>query len=148
MPDINVLLLGEPGVGKTTFINSLINYFWYDNLEAAGNSCPIVAAPQTISFMDIHNQTQFLPLHTNNDKTPIKSNTKTREYFITLGEYRLRLIDSPGLDISDDDQDKFKNIFRNLRQLEELHGVCFLLKSTMDEQLVRVLHQTDVVGVG
>lgn len=31
--DINVLLLGESGVGKSTFINSCYNYFKHPTLE-------------------------------------------------------------------------------------------------------------------
>ena len=33
--EINVLILGETGVGKSTWINGLANYIEFDNLEAA-----------------------------------------------------------------------------------------------------------------
>ena len=33
--DINILLMGETGVGKTTFINAFINFLFYDTLDEA-----------------------------------------------------------------------------------------------------------------
>ncbi|CAF3926690.1 unnamed protein product, partial [Rotaria sp. Silwood1] len=43
--DINVLLLGHIGVGKSTFINGLANYLCYDTLEEAVNDQMQVIIP-------------------------------------------------------------------------------------------------------
>ncbi|CAF4273822.1 unnamed protein product, partial [Adineta steineri] len=47
--EINVLLLGETGVGKSTFINAFVNYLIFDSLEQAEQNEPIVLIP--VSFV-------------------------------------------------------------------------------------------------
>ncbi|CAF3338324.1 unnamed protein product, partial [Rotaria sp. Silwood2] len=46
---MNVLLLGESGVGKSTFINAIVNYIKFDKLEQARSGQPIVLMP--VSFL-------------------------------------------------------------------------------------------------
>ncbi|KAJ3655978.1 hypothetical protein Zmor_015085 [Zophobas morio] len=138
MTVFNLLLLGEHGVGKTTFINSLINYFRYDNIDAAFMSTAIMAAPMTISIIDANNREVSLPLNANVDGIyNVKTNTRTKEYLVPLHGHQLRLIDSPGFDMSKNEQNRFKNIFQQLGHLPELHAVCFFLRSS-DLQTVSV----------
>ncbi|CAF4012200.1 unnamed protein product, partial [Rotaria sordida] len=47
--EINVLLMGETGVGKSTFINAFVNYLIFDTLEQAQQNEPIVLIP--VSFL-------------------------------------------------------------------------------------------------
>ena len=46
---INILLLGESGVGKSTFINAFVNYLTFKTLKEAQNGKPVVIIP--VSFL-------------------------------------------------------------------------------------------------
>ncbi|CAF4799604.1 unnamed protein product, partial [Rotaria sp. Silwood2] len=46
---INILLLGETGVGKSTFINAFANYLLFQSFEEAETNEPIVVIP--VSFI-------------------------------------------------------------------------------------------------
>ncbi|KAJ3655993.1 hypothetical protein Zmor_015098 [Zophobas morio] len=130
MTEINLLLLGEHGVGKTTFVNSLINYIHYENIQGAFKNTPIVAAPQRVSVVDRNNEEGYLSLNTNiDDKFKFKIDTRRNEYIVPVDGHRLRLIDSAGFEISKDGQPEL-NTLRLPSHLRELHAVCFFLKSS------------------
>jgi len=46
---INILLLGETGVGKSTFINVLVNYLKFKTFEQAQSNEPVILMP--VSFL-------------------------------------------------------------------------------------------------
>ncbi|KAJ3655975.1 hypothetical protein Zmor_015082 [Zophobas morio] len=138
MTVFNLLLLSERGVGKTTFINSLINYFRYGNIDAAVMCTAIVAAPISFSIIDANNKDVSHSLKANLDGIyNVKTNTRTKEYLVPINGHQLRLIDTPGFVMSKHEQNQFKNIFQQLCHLQELHAVCFFLRSS-DLQLVSV----------
>lgn len=53
----NILLLGESGVGKSTFINAFVNYISFKDFETATKSDFINVVPSQLTFCDKNNQT-------------------------------------------------------------------------------------------
>lgn len=49
---INILLLGETGVGKSTFLNSFVNYINFKKFEIAEQENPICVIPTKITLFD------------------------------------------------------------------------------------------------
>ncbi|CAF1342260.1 unnamed protein product [Rotaria sordida] len=50
LTDINILLLGQTGIGKTTFINGLANYLCNDTLEDAARDQMQLIIQSSFSF--------------------------------------------------------------------------------------------------
>jgi len=135
---INVLLLGESGVGKSTFINALVNYLTFDTLEEAHSKKPI--ALMSISFlMTVGDHFQerivrFGEKDPNEDHNQLGQSVTQhcRSYVFTIGtRTKLRLIDTPGMgDTRGLDQDdlNMQHILSYINNLSHLNAICILLK--------------------
>lgn len=136
--EINILLLGETGVGKSTFINALVNYLIYESLEAAERGTPVVLIP--VSFpIAIGDQYEEVTIKFGdvdpNENHQNKGQSVTqhcRSYIFDLNEkLKLRLIDTPGIGDTrglEQDQININHIFTYINQLSHLNAVCLLLK--------------------
>ncbi|CAF3636062.1 unnamed protein product [Rotaria sp. Silwood1] len=135
---INVLLLGESGVGKSTFINALINYITFENFEEACTSKPIVAIP--VSFMmTVGDNFEEKIIHfgrknSNEDHNhPGQSVTQhCRSYIFAISsQTKIRLIDTPGMGdtrgLTQDDMN-LEHIISFISNLSHLNAICILLK--------------------
>ena len=136
--EINVLLLGESGVGKSTFINAFVNYLVFDTLQQAEQSEPIVLIP--VSFLTTIGDhfeeciVKFGDVDVNeNHQHQGQSVTQhCRSYLFHLDDrFILRLIDSPGMGdtrgLAQDDKN-IEHILTYVNNLSHLNAVCFLLK--------------------
>ncbi|KAI0477154.1 hypothetical protein GGR56DRAFT_691443 [Xylariaceae sp. FL0804] len=141
--DFNILLLGETGVGKSTWVNAFVNYMIFDTLDDAmahnklewvipsSFSMPCVdesgAVPTVVQIGDFND--------TEADGTRGDSATqKTAVYRIPIQNAIVRLIDTPGVgDVRGVEADRrnLDNILRTLNRVNSLHGIIILLKPNM-----------------
>jgi GTPase SAR1 family protein len=139
---VNILLLGETGVGKSTFINAFANYLTFNSLEQAQNSEPIVLIP--VSFImttgdnfDEHTVKfgEFDNLNNENFNNTGQSVTQhCKSYVFDLHHVNgktLRIIDTPGFGDTrgiDQDDRNMEHILQYINNLTHLNAICFLLK--------------------
>jgi GTPase SAR1 family protein len=161
---INILLLGESGVGKSTFINAFVNYLTFNTLKQAQSNKPIVLIP--VSFLITTGDSfeeriiEFGDSDTfyNEDfDHPGQSVTQhCQSYVFNLDHNdgrKLRIIDTPGFgDTRGLEQDdlNMQHILQYINNLPHLNAVCFLLKP--NETRLNIFFQTcitqlfDVLG--
>ena len=139
---INILLLGETGTGKSTFINAFANYLAFSSFQQAHDGEPTVLIPvsfihtsghhfdeQTITFgeCDSSNNEHF-------NKHGQSVTQQCRSYDFDLPQHqgrRVCIIDTPGFGDTrgiDQDDRNIDHILRYITQWTHLHAVCFLLK--------------------
>ena len=136
--EINVLLFGETGVGKSTFINALVNYLAFHTLEQAETMRPIVLIPASF-LTTVGDKFDEVRVHIgdpdpNEDYSRLGASVTQHcmSYIIPLrDDLQLRLIDTPGMgDTRGVDQDiiNIDHILNYLNSLSQIHAICFLLK--------------------
>ncbi|QKD61950.2 uncharacterized protein FOBCDRAFT_148152 [Fusarium oxysporum Fo47] len=109
----NILILGETGVGKSTFINSFINYIMYDSLDEA--------MLRVGKESDVEKES----------KGGISATQNTVTYEFIVDGKIIRLIDTPGIGDTrgiDQDQKNVKDILETLESVDKLNTILFLMK--------------------
>ncbi|CAG8663956.1 2548_t:CDS:1 [Cetraspora pellucida] len=133
--EVNILLLGETGVGKSTFINALYNYLKFETLNDALSGNMEILIPSKFTVTD--ENYEFRTIELGNDSNENLSNIgmsatqSCKEYQFDLGDVIVRFIDSPGIGDTrgiDKDKENFENILRYISNYEYLNGICILLK--------------------
>ncbi|CAF4984976.1 unnamed protein product, partial [Rotaria sp. Silwood1] len=125
---LNILLLGESGVGKSTFINAFVNYLKFDKLKQAEKN-PVVLIPVSFAITIDDNFTEQVVKFEGNDTLSNEDHDNLghsvtqhcKSYVFTLKDgnhhgRKLRIIDTPGIgDTHGSGQDDaMRNILRNL----------------------------------
>jgi hypothetical protein len=138
--ELNVLILGETGVGRSTFINAFINYLAFPSLDegmlAEELNCII---PCSFSTQDVDASGKLVKKEVRigsdrderDGRTGQSATQKTMVYPLFVGNYMVRLIDTPGIgDTRGVEQDKknFVDVLSVLRNYEKLPGILILLK--------------------
>ncbi|CAF0803780.1 unnamed protein product [Rotaria sp. Silwood1] len=106
---LNILLLGESGVGKSTFINAFVNYLKFDKLKQAEKN-PVVLIPVSFAITIDDNFTEQVVKFEGNDTLSNEDHDNLghsvtqhcKSYVFTLKDgnhhgRKLRIIDTPGI---------------------------------------------------
>ncbi|KAK3805769.1 MAG: hypothetical protein J3Q66DRAFT_422480 [Benniella sp.] len=128
--EINILLLGETGVGKSTFINAFANYLRYDSLEIA-ERMEMITLIQSSFEIEGTKVTAGKPDQNEKLKHGQSSTQYCRSYVFPLNDdIKIRLIDTPGIgDTRGVKQDRinFEEIMDYISGFDKINGVCILL---------------------
>ncbi|KAF9114643.1 hypothetical protein BGX27_010220 [Mortierella sp. AM989] len=130
--EINILLLGETGVGKSTFINAFANYLRYDSLEAAEHEEMITLIQS--SFYIQETKVNVGEFDRNERLKDGESSTQNcRSYVFPLSDdIKIRFIDTPGIgDTRGVTQDRinFSEILNYISGFDKINGICILIAS-------------------
>ncbi|KAG0288356.1 hypothetical protein BGZ96_007860 [Linnemannia gamsii] len=128
--EFNILLLGETGVGKSTFINAFANYLRYDSLEVAERMEMTTLIQSSFKFKGIE-VTAGKPDQNEKLKDGQSSTQYCRSYVFPLNEdIKIRLIDTPGIGDTrgvKQDRKNFEEIMDYISGFDKINGVCILL---------------------
>ena len=142
--ELNILLLSETRVGKSTAIDGFANYMTYSSLEAAERH-GMFPVPLMFELMIDDFTSRIITTRTSdhNDDDIVEETTtqSPKSYLFQTDDVVVRLIDTPGVgDRRGYDQDKknVDNIMRHIAQLNELHGIVFLLKPNFEPNMAMI----------
>ena len=139
--DIKLLLLGETGSGKSTWINGLANCVSFQTLneaEKAHGSFPIRATFRVINPETYKEQLIATDKSVGQDDDAAGESVtqEPRTYSFKHGEKTINVIDTPGLsdttdassDTHETDKQHVDNILHFIGRFDKLHAICILLK--------------------
>ncbi|KAL7971786.1 hypothetical protein HDV63DRAFT_416165 [Trichoderma sp. SZMC 28014] len=141
---INILILGETGVGKSTFINAFVNYLTYSTLDEAKDADQLTSViPSSFSLQDMNRkdlsseiQEYIVKFGARDDEadgsTGQSATQKSSVYPVKIGTRTYRLIDTPGIGDTRGlsyDKENMADILQTISSYEELHGILVLVKS-------------------
>jgi GTPase SAR1 family protein len=141
---LNILILGETGVGKSTFINAFINYLNFETLDESLDADKlhwVIPCSFSTQSMDRSNPNSVIKEQVvrvgasdneHDGSKGISATQQTAVYPITIGMTTYRLIDTPGIGDTRGiqfDQQNVSDILTTLSSYDDLHGILILLKS-------------------
>lgn len=145
---INVVLVGQSRVGKSTFVNALANYLRFQTFAEATAHPPVVLIQASFPLLNNSGSNEEIKcdgldtLNSEDHEHPGQSVTQhCRSYFFPIVDHQnkrriLRLIDTPGFGDSrglDQDEKNLREILLYLNNLTHLNAICVLVKSNVSE---------------
>ncbi|RGP67000.1 hypothetical protein FLONG3_8658 [Fusarium longipes] len=141
----NILVLGETGVGKSTFINAFHDYLKFHSFDEARRNSKRKLEYVIPCQFSITTQSHDDPLEYDNRVIRVGSREderdgisgesatqKTLTYTMTLKNVTYRLFDTPGIGDTrgpEKDKENLRGIMERLGEHEELHAILILLKT-------------------
>uniref|UniRef100_A0AC34GNA9 G domain-containing protein n=1 Tax=Panagrolaimus sp. ES5 TaxID=591445 RepID=A0AC34GNA9_9BILA len=151
---LNILVLGETGVGKSTWINGIANYITYKTFNEAMKAkqpiCliptmkakkPICLIPSKFVFYETTTRKVEVRIdlsHGEKDDNEVledKGESATQDpktYQFETPKYIVNIIDTPGIGDTrgvEQDKENTRKILYALAQYQEIHAICFLFKA-------------------
>ncbi|GAB6030236.1 hypothetical protein CHUAL_005912 [Chamberlinius hualienensis] len=133
--NINILILGESGVGKSTFINAFANYVTFDEPPIKFYQKLVSLIPTSFTIYDENNEQSTITFGQQSKLHNFEiGEAATRFpccYEFPLGDKKIRIIDTPGIGDPDGinkDRENFDNILSFISTFDNLHCICILLK--------------------
>ena len=138
--ETNILILGETGVGKSTFINAFINYLSFKSLDDAlaakklNHIIPCSFSTQTVGAGGKLIQNEVRIGQDNDEHDGSRGQSATQESNVYLVHHTtgtVRLIDTPGIGDTrgkDMAEQNMRKILQVLRNYDKLNGILILLK--------------------
>ncbi|UJR20047.1 hypothetical protein I4U23_023181 [Adineta vaga] len=140
---IKLLLYGESGVGKSTFINAFANYLQFESIEQARLGKALVLIP--VSFLiTINDQFEERLIEFGHDDAnenhndqgqSVTQHCKSYEFHLLNGQ-KLEIIDTPGFGDTrgqNQDDENLRGIFSYLDNVSHLNALCILLKPNVNK---------------
>lgn len=132
---INLLLVGETGVGKSTFINSFANYLSFSNMSEASKQDPILSlipAKFVLTNEEGEEQEVFVGCDDNEVfEVGAAATQYPRSYKFAFDHFIVCLIDTPGMGDPrgiEVDRENMENILQHIRGYKTIDAICVLLK--------------------
>ena len=134
--ETNILILGETGVGKSTWINAIANYVAFSSLQDAIDANDMKAfIPSKFHYQTDTGATQEISVgpscRNENLMVGQQGTLNPKEYRFSTKHHVISFIDTPGIgDVRGIEQDKenFESILDYIAYCSEIHAICILLK--------------------
>uniref|UniRef100_A0AC34GN03 G domain-containing protein n=1 Tax=Panagrolaimus sp. ES5 TaxID=591445 RepID=A0AC34GN03_9BILA len=140
--EINILVIGETGVGKSTWINGIANYMSFNSFDdALAAKKPICLISMNFSlFVGKTNKeinVKMKPTIGEKNQNEAEASTgqsctqEPKVYRYITDTVAFNLIDTPGIGDTrgiEYDMENMKMIIECMSQWKEIHGICLLLK--------------------